>query len=163
MGMLVSVHDYIRAVCGRNRLVDTADWFLKSNGGVYYVDRHVDVPPEGMSVDAACQAGLALLEQWAYELEDVRKRGLFATNPLLIIDDEWLLPSEEAPPPHVMVTLATQMDLLQANSVHGERVDVSEFPLWKMLNGRLRFAHVTRIEPSLERESQGAWAIEIDA
>ncbi len=91
-----------------NLLTDTVDVFLHSDDTVYYVDRHVlDVPPGSKKlVKNGVILGLALLKEWLGDIQKTKDSAVFFSDPLLVVDDEWLEMRGNAPPPHIMLTLA---------------------------------------------------------
>lgn len=154
--------DYIAAVCNANRLEDTLDWMIQSSEDIYSADRHVESPPANIPARAACAAGLALLEQWTKELPKVRASGLFASIPRLVIDQEWLDESEDAPPPHVMLTIAKRQMMLPKIDVSGDPIDGLNCPLSDLLIGSFEFVKASRFEGSAERGSLGGWIFEFE-
>jgi len=159
MGVQVKTADYIKGVCDQNRLIDIADWLIRSDDEVYYADTHVSPPPEGLPITAAVEAGLALLVQWVDELGLVQQRGLATSNPMLVVDNEWLENLAEAPPPHVTITLAKRRELIVPQSLRGQLVDRAGTLFDGLLTGRLRGASLTKFEPSIEDEGLGGWVI----
>jgi hypothetical protein len=99
------------------------------------------------------------IEQWLMDVLEIRIAGLFASTPLLIIDDEWLAEIHDAPPPHVILTLAKRPEFLPDETLGGQAIDPAECPFSSHLSGRLQFSTIKRIEPSEERESLGGWII----
>jgi hypothetical protein len=159
----MSLQDYIKSVCAANSLEETALHFLQTSDPVYHADRHVAEPPQGLGVEAACSAGLALLANWTREASAVERLGLVASKPLLVVDQEWLDELPDAPPPHVLVTLARCSTDLPPEVMNAKRVAQAACPLGNVLVGDVESATVFKIAASEERESLGGWLFRLDA
>ena len=155
--LIMNTADYINAVCASNRLRETAEWLTHSSENVYHADRHVAEPPENVSGRAACTAGLSLLIQWTNEAAALQADGIFASKPILIIDQEWLDELPEAPPPHILVTLTKRLGSLPREEMLGKAFAHTDCPISDLLTGPLSDITVIKIEPSEERESLGGW------
>lgn len=161
--LTMSLPDYIQGVCSANRLREVAEHLLQTSDPAYHVDRHVAEPPQGLEVEAACSAGLALLLDWTQDAALLGSVGLVASLPLLVIDQEWLDELPDAPPPHLIVTLAKNSSLLPSGELNAKRCSKADCPLRGLLSGELETVSVFRIEASDERESLGGWLFRFDA
>jgi len=159
----MSLPDYIQSVCAANSLEETALHFLQTSAPAYHADRHVAEPPQGLGMEAACSAGLALLVDWSREAAALERLGLVASKPLLLVDQEWLDGLADAPPPHVLVTLARCSSDLPPEELNAKRVSQSACPLESLLIGDVENATVLKIDASDERESLGGWLFRLDA
>jgi|688.fasta_scaffold418830_2 hypothetical protein len=155
--------NYIRKVVEANSLQRIANYLLESSDSAYHADSHVDAPPQGLGVEAACSAGLALLREWTQEAAFLGPFGLVATPPLLVIDQEWLDELPDAPHPHVLVTLAKNAAALPSGELNAKPSSKADCPLGRLLSGELETVSVFRVEASDERESLGGWLFRFDA
>lgn len=154
--------DYILDVGEANSLKKIADYLLRSSDAVYYADSHVAKPPPQLGMTAACSAGLALLLNWTRETAALGPLGLAASQPLLVIDQEWLDELPDALPPHVLVTLAKNSITLPSGELNAKPSSKADCPLGTLLSGELEAVTVYRIEVSDERESLGGWLFRFD-
>ena len=161
-GFRMLEQEYIAEVCRENILAETVDWLLQSDEDRYFADRHVAEPPEGLSAHAACLAGFALLEDWAADLAEFKRRGLFGDEPVLMIDQEWLDELPDAPPPHVILGIAKNGDALPPSELSGHPADPADSPLRDLLEHTPKQVAVRWIEPREELEHAGAWLFVIE-
>jgi hypothetical protein len=153
---------YIQSVREENRLQRIADYLLRSIDRAYYADSHVALPPQGLGVEAACCAGLALLLDWTSEAALLDRIGLVASKPFLLVDQEWLDELPDAPPPHVLVSLYKTGEEISSDQLCARPTSRDNCPIGDLLTGELRDATVFRLEPSEERESLGGWLFQLD-
>jgi len=153
--------EYIAEVCRENALAQTVDWLLQSDEERYFADRHVATPPEGLSAHVACLAGFALLEDWAADLVEFKKRGLFSDGPVLMIDQEWLDELPDSPPPHVILAIAKNREALPPFALSGHPANPADCPLRDLLEHTPKQVAVRWLEPREELEHAGAWLFRI--
>ena len=153
---------YIKSVCLENRLEDTIAHFLTSSDEQYHADRHVSPPPLELSAFSACEAGLALLQQWTADAANVHKSGLSPSTPILMIDDEWLSGADNAPPPHVLLSLFKSRSDSEDQPIAGVRVAHDSSPFKEILCGPFAHTVVYRLEPNEDFPESGAWVIQFD-
>jgi hypothetical protein len=158
----MDLQEYIQAVLAANSLRDVALYLLETGDAAYHSDRHVDEPPQGLGAEAACFAGLALLREWARDAESLSPIGLVSSKPLLVIDQEWLNDLPDAPPPHVLVTIAKSSSDLPSEEVNAKQSTKADCPLGKLLSDELEDVTVFKVEASAERESLGGWLFRLD-
>src|SRR3954468_6885027 len=138
--------EYIDGVCRDNSLAEVADYLRGWSEECYDLDRHVAQPPEGLSARAACSAGLALLALWTDELPKVHALGLCSAGPLLVVDQSWLDENEDAPAPHVLLTLSKHEDVLPRFNASGHPVDAADSPINDLLCQSARVVKVLKVE-----------------
>jgi hypothetical protein len=153
---------YIQSVCLENDLGNTISRFLSSGEDQYHADRHVSNPPVGLSSFAACEAALALLQNWTAGVADAKQFGLFTTSPIVMIDDEWLAEKLYAPPPHVLLSLFKTCSSCVDQPIAGVRVAPDSSPFEDMLRESHVHASVYRLEPNEDFPDSGAWVIQLE-
>jgi len=102
--------------------------------------------------------GLKLFKSWLLEIEATDAKVCFSV-PLFIVDDEWLMLDGNAPPPHIMITIAKDFRQLQQPMDYFPMYVVNEWP--EALGDAIRELcesmqlHLYRIP---ESSDNGAWA-----
>ncbi len=158
----MNLSEYIQRECAANSLQGIVRYLLEASDPTYYADRHIAEPPQGWGLEAACSAGLALLREWTKDAASLGPTGLVASKPILIIDQEWLADHPDAPPPHVLVTLAKDDRDLPTDQLNATPSSKADCPCGKLLIGDFENITVLKIEPSTERESLGGWLFRFD-
>jgi hypothetical protein len=108
---------FIEGVIADNDLADHVRAFRISGDSVWYIDRHVLGPDDGVAAPevraAACAAAVALAARWITARNGLVGADLLITKPYVIVDDPWLLGKSNAPPPHVIVCIARDRQSLE--------------------------------------------------
>ena len=152
--------EYISDVCLQNTLADTVIWLVESSDVKYNVDRHVSLPPPGLSVRSACAAGFELFCRWSDELPKYHRQGIYSEGPILVIDRAWMDQAVDAPPPHILLTLAKSQSDLHAFHTSGHEIEPKDSPIADLLSLSTRLMKVKWGEQSDEHESKGCWLFE---
>ncbi|MEZ5427528.1 MAG: hypothetical protein R2747_14745 [Pyrinomonadaceae bacterium] len=156
--------DWETEILRENSVEKIIEQFRLSADQVWYFDRHIidsiDDLPELEDADnfwSVCDAALALLEQWRNYVFELTNTDILASEPYLVIDDEWLERQQNSPPPHVYLTLAKQSKYLKPDFFfHATKETDSkynEFRNWLMGKGNWK----VRIKNP--DEEYGCWII----
>jgi hypothetical protein len=158
----MKLFDYIANVLSENSLQSIAKYLLKSDDEAYYADSHVDVPPQGLGPYAACCAGLELLRKWHQDVSSIELSGLFASTPMLVVEQEWLDELPNPPPPHVLIILAKNISGLPPDGLVAKTSSKANCPLAELLSGEFEDIEVLKFEASEECERLGGWVFRFD-
>jgi hypothetical protein len=145
---------------------DLVDGLHAQSADVLHYDRHVLDVFEGPQPDLRqedvrvrfCEIGLRLLRRWS-EWRRREGHGLLVSEPVLIIDDEWLIGADHPAPPHVYICLATEARSFQAveHEYAESRASTGNARLDAILPAA---AILRRIEGAFEDEP-GAWLVSL--
>ncbi len=155
------MHHYCSRVLAQNPLRESALFLLKSNNPWLYVDRHVGEPETTDGLDvviSTCVAGIRLMNKWKAERIELMQEGFLISDPVLIIDDEWLTEAQGAPPPHVYVVLAKDQASYRAPHFadHGGN-DFEAFPLKESLRKESGWTRAVRSAANPNLDQEGGW------
>jgi hypothetical protein len=156
--------EWEREVLNINSIEETIKQFRNSLEEVWYIDRHVidfadDVPSleDKDGFWATCEVSLKLLDEWHDYINNLTDNTIFAIEPYLIIDDEWLSRLKNAPPPHIFVCLAKQSKYLKPSIFYDGVLgaELNSESLSYLLVGK----GYKRIRIRGSDEKQGCWII----
>jgi hypothetical protein len=142
-------------------LRDALEYFLSGDLQTTVVDRHVrgvsKARPSDEDIRSTCHEAITAMREWS-ELLSRADYPIGYSEPVAIIDDDWLAGAENATPPHVFVVLSREGETPAVPDWKRERRERSGIEaIDRLMSSDLE---ISRAEPGDEDDDRaGAWFV----